>query len=334
MAQGRGTIQERSPGVWRLRVYAGRDAKGTPIQVTRTFKGGRREAQKELARLVTEVADQSVPVRSTMTMGELLDKWVEFITPLREPGTVRGHRSNVVRLKSRLGDVKAAKLTAQHLDRAYSAWLAEGLSPTTVHHLHATVSAALRQAVRWQVLPRAVTEQASPPPARPKPVRATDPSIVKALISAAETDERPVLAAAIALAAATGCRRGELCGLRWCDWDRAGVLHVRHALKHGLDNRVVELRDTKTHQARKVALDGFASAVLTRQRALAEAWAADVGVSLPETGYILTTDPSGATPTRPDTVTQQFQRLSRRVGVELRFHDLRVRHEAPCIRVG
>lgn len=42
MAKGRGTMIERSPGVWRLRVFVGRDANQRPVQARRTFRGGRR----------------------------------------------------------------------------------------------------------------------------------------------------------------------------------------------------------------------------------------------------------------------------------------------------
>ena len=254
---------------------------------------------------------------------ESLDRWIEFVTPLREPGTVRGYKSHIVRAKATLGHLKLTRLTAQHLDRAYSMWLAEGLSPTTVHHIHAVISAALRQAVRWQVIPRAVTENAEPPPARPKPVKAVDPGVIRTLIAAAETLGKPVLAATIALAATTGCRRGELCGLRWPDLDPAGVLHVRHSLKHGLDGRAVELRDTKTHQERKIALDEFALAVLRTHRSRAQDWADQAGVVLRPDGYILTFDPTGTCPMKPDTVTRQFDSLTKKAGVRLRFHDLR-----------
>jgi hypothetical protein len=41
MAKGRGTMIERSPGVWRLRVYVGRDGKEQPTQLSRTYRGGR-----------------------------------------------------------------------------------------------------------------------------------------------------------------------------------------------------------------------------------------------------------------------------------------------------
>jgi integrase len=168
-----------------------------------------------------------------------------------------------------------------------------------------------------------VTESAEPPPARPKPVRAIDPGVVRALIARAEDAEQPVLAAAISLAAATGCRRGELCGLRWPDVDPAGVLHVRHSLKHGLDGRTVVLRDTKTHQERKIALDEFALAVLGAHRLRAESWAEQAGVAVCPDGFIQSFDPTGARPMKPNTLTRQFESLTKKVGVRLRFHDLR-----------
>ena len=87
---GKGTIRERSPGTWQLRVYLGRDAQGKPIQVGRFFKGGKRQAQAELARPMVEVERRTAPLEGPVTVAQLLERWLEHITPLREPGTVRG----------------------------------------------------------------------------------------------------------------------------------------------------------------------------------------------------------------------------------------------------
>ena len=52
----RGTKTERSPGVWRLRVYMGDDPKsGNLRQATRTFKGTKKEADTALAAFVSGV---------------------------------------------------------------------------------------------------------------------------------------------------------------------------------------------------------------------------------------------------------------------------------------
>ena len=64
------------------------------------------------------------------------------------------------------------KLTAQHLDRTYREWLDEGLDPSTVHHLHRVMSAALRQAVKWGLVPP--RHRPGQPPA-PTAAAATDP---------------------------------------------------------------------------------------------------------------------------------------------------------------
>jgi integrase len=101
------------------------------------------------------------------------------------------------------------------------------------------------------------------------------------------------------------------------------VLHVRHSLKHGLNRGAVELRDTKTHQERKIALDEFAMAVLSTHQSRAEVWADQAGVPRRADGYILSYDPTGTCPVKPDTITRQFQSLTKKVGVRLRFHDLR-----------
>ena len=51
----RGSMRERRPGVWELRVYAGRDASGKVQHHYATFHGNKRAAERTLARMVAEV---------------------------------------------------------------------------------------------------------------------------------------------------------------------------------------------------------------------------------------------------------------------------------------
>src|SRR5262249_9650274 len=53
-----GTLREKRPGVWELRAYVGRDARGRPVQVSRTFEGTKRAARGEMARLEASVDSQ------------------------------------------------------------------------------------------------------------------------------------------------------------------------------------------------------------------------------------------------------------------------------------
>jgi integrase len=145
------------------------------------------------------------------------------------------------------------------------------------------------------------------------------------LIEAAEESRSHVLGAAIALAAVTGCRRGELCGLRWSDLElETGRIWVRRAVKHGLDHRQLVVGPTKTHADRCLTLDPLALAVLMAHRKRVEEEIANqVGTVLPPDAYILSVEPDSAEPLKPDSLGQAFRRVAEQVGVNMRFHDLR-----------
>ena len=105
-----------------------------------------------------------------------------------------------------------------------------------------------------------------------RPSTVPDPSAVQGLVTIAE-EENPVLAMAIVLAAITGSRLGELCGLRWSDIDLDNnLLHIRRAVKHGLDKRELVVGPT-THQHRRVSLDPTAQTILASHRRRVEGWA-------------------------------------------------------------
>ncbi len=143
-------MRERSPGHWQLRAYAGRDpVTGKPRQVTRTFKGGERAAAKALAALVTEVEAGKFS-RTTATVGQLLDKWLEAGEWSQRPRTLYENRRKIDgRIRPILGHIQLAELEPDVIDAAYRRWLDEGLSPSTVHKYHCILSAACRQAVKW-----------------------------------------------------------------------------------------------------------------------------------------------------------------------------------------
>jgi integrase len=200
----------------------------------------------------------------------------------------------------------------------------EGLAPSTIKSYHGVLSSALGQAVKWGLVNRSVAPLATLPTVEARGMTIPDVETVRVLVTTAEEND-PVLGTAIMLAALTGCRRGELLGLRWSDVDREQmVLHVQRSIKREEFGRVLRAGPTKTHQARKIALDSVTLAVIDTHRMRAEGWAEDAGVSLGRDGYMLTEDASGGNPMAPDTLTHRFSRLAVRAGAgPLRFHDLR-----------
>ena len=196
-------------------------------------------------------------------MGQLLDKWLEAGEWTQRPRTLYENRRKIDgRIRPILGHIQLAELKPDVIDAAYRKWLDDGLSPSTVHKYHCILSAACRQAVKWGWIDAAPTARSTPPRVGRTEMKVPTPAQVSALIKAAE-DRDPVLATAVALAALTGARRGELVALKWSDVDLVkGRVKIARSLTVARGEQHVG--PTKTHASRDVALDPVGMDVLNR----------------------------------------------------------------------
>jgi integrase len=106
-----------------------------------------------------------------------------------------------------------------------------GLAPQHILAVHRCLHRALQQAVTWRLLARDPATHATPPPRPHRKVMALAPEQVAVLLDAAEDAPSPWLGPWTVLAAATGARNGELCGLEWADLDLdAGTVRFHQAL--------------------------------------------------------------------------------------------------------
>jgi integrase len=97
--------------------------------------------------------------------------------------------------------------------------------------VHRCLHRTLEQAVSWRLVARNVAKDVTPPPRPHREVVALAPEQVAVLLDAADHTPSPWLGAWTVLAAATGARNGELCGLEWADLDLdAGTVRFRQAL--------------------------------------------------------------------------------------------------------
>jgi integrase len=303
-----GTMRERSPGHWQLRAFAGPDpVTGKPRQVSRSFRGGDRAAAKALSSLVADVEAGRFK-RTSATVGQLLDRWLDSAAQRQRPRTAYENRSKInSRIRPILGSVRLDKLEADTLDGAYRLWLDEGLSPSTVHQYHAILSAACRQAVKWGWIDRAPTDRATAPQPVRKKMLVPTPKQLSDLVKAAEATD-PVLATAIALAALTGARRGELVALRWSDIDLAvGRITIARSLTVARGEQHTD--PTKTHAVRELALDPIGAEVLKRRWAYMTDLADRAESRLVDDPFVLSYNANGALPANPDTLTHRFAHL-------------------------
>ena len=320
----RGAKRKRREGVWELRVYVGRDpVTGKDRQVSRTFRGGSREADQALRDLV-EKYGESPPDGFGATFGQLLDRWLEECERMDlSPTTMRTYRAQIKQtIRPRLGKITLSRLTPKQLDDLYGAMKAEGLSPKTIRNHHAIISSALHQGARWGWVKQNVADRAKPPRIAQRRVTAPSVDDVRSVIEAAE-ERDPRLAPLLMLAALTGMRRGELCALRWTDVDlERGELEVSRSLvvvPGGLAEKT-----TKTDRSRTVALDVVGIALLTRHRVKVDDWARQAEVTVAPDAHVFSHAVDGSKPFRPDNVTGFFTRVRDSLDLpEVRLHDLR-----------
>jgi integrase len=192
------------------------------------------------------------------------------------------------------------------------------LAAATVRQVHSILHRSLDQAVRWGWITRNPASLASPPRIAPREVRPPQPEQVAALLNAAWARD-PDFGTLLWLGVITGARRGELCALRWphVDVPARELLIERNLVQRGRQRKE---KATKTHQARRIALDEATMAILAEHRERCQQRAIAARTSLRGDGYVFSDTPGGGAPLLPDSVTQRFRRLARRHGVPATLH--------------
>jgi integrase len=325
-----GHLQERGPKTWRLSVYVGRDSRtGRKRYAQRTVHGTKREAERALARLVTEVDEGRHSASAAGTFGNLLDRWLETKAQSVDPATISNYRWVTEKyVRPGLGQARLASLKPADIDSFYVRLASKPgergkmLSPRTIRICHVVIRQALDQARKWGLITRNPATDASPPRSRHHEIHPPSVEQVLTLLAAAkEYDED--FATYLRILAATGCRRSEALALRWnsIDWKKS-ELAIAHSLTM-VDSTIVE-KDTKTHQARRVVLDPGTVEALKAHKKKAGARASACGTSVGEQSFVFSSDADGSTPWRPDVATNRFGRLCKSVGISgVRLHDLR-----------
>ena len=321
----KGSMREKRPGYWQLRVFEGVDPlTGKKHYRTKAFRGTKRQAQNALAALVTEV-NSGVVQPKKCTVAELLDAWLEHIEHLgRSPSTLYGYRRLVVQLRRVLAQ-PLAKVTPKVVDDLYRFLSREtSRKAATVLRFHAMLRAAFAQAVRWDWLERNPIERATPP--RVEHVETVPPAVADVLrvIDRAAASRNPENAIVFRIVAATGCRRGEVCALKWSDVDidgDAARVVIRRAVLDIQGQRIVQ--DTKTHALRWIRIDPE-TAQLLRAAPGAGLGAGRGGRRRITTDhFVFPRSPGSTEPLPPNRISQAWRRLCREVGVDARLHDLR-----------
>lgn len=325
----RGHVRRRGSG-WEIRVYVGRDsATNAKRYRTKTVRGSKEEAEQQLARLLLDTAG-AAPDAHDATVADAVKQWFEISRDELSPTTVRTYQRYIDKIiLPGIGNVRLSRLGPADLDHFYVLLKKSGgmhgapLKPASVRQAHAIIRRALQQALRWGWITSNPAALARPPRVERHELAPPEPADVLALIARADQEDLQ-LGCLLRVAATTGARRGELCGLRWKSVDlenRTAV--ISRSVVEGMGGRIFE-KDTKTHSARRISLDPVTVDALLAHRRRTEQSAAACGVDVPADAFVFSTAPDSSKPLCPSNVTKAFTTLRDRCGFpNVRLHDLR-----------
>ena len=330
----RGYIEELPSGHFRAVVYLGTDPLSGSLRYLRETTSSYDEAEVALTKLLRQVDENKHP-KSAITVAEAIDQWLE-VAKLEE--TTRDRYEDLIRLyiRPKFGTMQAGKIDAELLERLYAklercrelctgrppkGHVCRPLSPSTTRKIHYILRGALGLAVRWNYLGVNPAEIAVAPTAsKPKP----DPPSAReaaALLNDAWQDVEWGLM--LWLTMVTGCRRGELCALRWLrvDFERSKIWVTRATAQ---PRSGITEKDTKTEGQRGINLDPQTMDLLARHHDRVTQQLADLGCTLDENTFLFSKEPDYSAPLPPKSVTQRYRRMAARLKLRsTRLHSLR-----------
>ena len=323
-ANGEGSIHQRKDGRWCASLSIGRGKRKHFLGATRA------EVSRKLTAALKS-RDDGLPVTTgRQTVEQFLKNWLEAIRPSIRERTWAGYEQHVrLHAVPALGKMTLTQLTPQHLQHLYSDRLKAGLSPTSVHHLHATIHGALEQAVRWNLVPRNVADLVDPPRNAHFEMTTLSPEQARLFL---ETVAGNRLETLYVLALTTGMRQGELLGLRWRDVDfEEGTLQVRGSLQR-IGGKLTVTATKTQHSQRRVSLTPSAVSALRRHRIVQKEERLRLGAAWQGEELVFTNEigrPIGSA----SLLRLSFLPVLKRAGLpQMRFHDLR--HSAATLLLG
>lgn len=348
----RGNFETLASGAIRVRVYAGIDPlTGRVHYLKETVPAGpnvTKEAEKTRTRLLNQVDEGRNP-RTKATVDQLMDRYLELLDV--DVNTRRGYEGYIRNhIRPLLGKLPVGRLNGETFDSFYSILRTcrahcggrkyiehrksgphectdkchphkcSPLSQSSTRQVHWCLSGALKRAVRWHWITVNPLDQAEAPHAVAADPHPPTPEQAAAIVNEAFKDLQWGMLVWIAMT--TGARRGELCALR------LDLLDLDHALlpihtSIGQDGAKTWEKDTKTHQQRRISLDKETVALLRVYLQQCETEAAKFDRELASDGRIFSSAVDHSTWLKPDTVSQRYERMCRKLGWDMNIHELR-----------
>lgn len=253
-----------------------------------------------------------LPKNESITLSEYLANYMENVGKhTLRPKTIETNSSIIrIHINPTIGKIKLTQLRPDHLQSLYSQKLEAGLSRRTVHYIHSIIHKALRQAVKWGIVSRNVSDLVDAPSPKRRPPSVYTAEQVQTFLNSVKNDRfYPIYVLAIY----GGFREGELLGIHAEDVQlERGIVTVRHAVQYLMGKGVVITEPKTKSSQRSVKLPLTAVKVL-------EEYLKPLNINQ---GLIFTT--ASGKPINPRFLIKKFKDAINKAGLpDIRFHDLR-----------
>ena len=211
-----------------------------------------------------ELKDQYAGVEltedSSITLGEWLERWLnEYKKPILRPSTYAGYSKDIANhILPFLGSKKITQLKTADIQKHYNRLLesgriqdngkGKGLSNATVRGIHMILREALDSAVREGLIPKNPADGTSPPKIYRNEKQVLTKDQLETFMKLIEGDEEWYDFFYTEII--TGMRQGEICGLRWEDFDREKRT-LRVARSVDFVNKELVVGETKTEDGKR-----------------------------------------------------------------------------------
>ena len=256
---GDGLVRKRADGRWEGRIVVGHKENGNPIYRS-VFADKQSDLMPRLNELKMQYAGVELTEESSITLGEWLGRWMEeYKKPILRPSTYSGYSKDIENhILPYLGAKKLTQLKTADIQKHYNRLLesgrkndtgkGKGLANATVRGIHMVLREALDSAVREGLIPRNPADGTSPPKIHRKEKQVLTKSELETFMKLIENDE--VWYDFFYTEIITGMRQGEICGLRWEDFDEEkGTLRVARSVDFVKKDLVIG--ETKTDDGKR-----------------------------------------------------------------------------------